>query len=89
MGRVSEFVTAVAVGVIRAYQYLVSPWLGGNCRYAPTCSEYAAEAMRQYGPIRGGWMALKRILRCNPWAAAGYDPVPDGCSPNLGKAAPK
>jgi putative membrane protein insertion efficiency factor len=65
------------LGLIRAYQLTLSPWLGRQCRYVPTCSEYAAEAIRRFGPLRGGWLALKRIGRCHPWGAAGYDPVPD------------
>ncbi|MGC4056773.1 MAG: membrane protein insertion efficiency factor YidD [Chitinophagaceae bacterium] len=52
------------------------PFLGANCRYTPTCSEYANEAIRKYGPAKGAWMALKRILSCNPWGGSGYDPVP-------------
>lgn len=70
--------------LIRAYQYMVSPVLGANCRYAPTCSSYAHDAVRTHGPVRGGWMAIKRIGRCHPWGGAGFDPVPDSknTSPN-------
>lgn len=64
------------VGLVRAYQYVISPWLGRNCRFAPTCSEYAIEALRRHGALRGGWLALRRIGRCHPWGAGGYDPVP-------------
>jgi hypothetical protein len=65
------------LGLIRAYQLTLSPWLGRDCRYIPTCSVYAAEAIRRFGPWRGAWLALKRLGRCHPWGAAGYDPVPD------------
>lgn len=61
---------------IRFYRLVFSPWVGFNCRYQPTCSAYALDALRRYGAIRGGWLALKRIGRCNPWGGCGYDPVP-------------
>ncbi|MFG0288805.1 MAG: membrane protein insertion efficiency factor YidD [Rhodopirellula sp. JB044] len=64
----------VLVGLIRGYQLLISPLLGPNCRFTPTCSAYAIEAMQKYGPIRGTWRAVKRILRCHPWNPGGYDP---------------
>lgn len=66
----------LAVWPIRLYQLLVSPVLGPNCRYHPTCSAYASEAVLTHGVRRGGWLALKRILRCHPWSAGGFDPVP-------------
>ena len=62
---------------VRAYRAVFSPWVGHNCRYEPTCSRYALEALEKHGALRGGWLALRRILRCNPWGGAGYDPVPD------------
>lgn len=62
---------------VRAYRLILSPWVGYNCRYQPTCSAYALEALAKHGAIRGGWMAAKRIVRCNPWGSCGYDPVPD------------
>ncbi|MHB8253969.1 MAG: membrane protein insertion efficiency factor YidD [Acidiferrobacter sp.] len=61
---------------IRGYQYFLSPWLGSHCRYHPTCSEYAAEAIGLHGPVKGLWLALKRIGRCHPWHDGGHDPVP-------------
>ena len=76
-GMASRAVTALLLGLIRAYQYLVSPWLGGACRYTPTCSAYAAGAIRGFGPLRGGWLTLRRLARCHPWGGAGYDPLPD------------
>jgi len=65
------------VGVIRLYQKLVSPSLGMNCRYLPTCSSYAIEAISRFGIWRGGWLAMKRIGRCHPLRPGGYDPVPE------------
>ena len=62
--------------LIRLYQWIISPWLGPKCRYIPTCSQYALEAFKKYGPIKGFWLALKRISRCHPWGKSGYDPVP-------------
>ncbi|NGM60346.1 membrane protein insertion efficiency factor YidD [Sphingobacterium sp. SGG-5] len=62
--------------LIRFYQIFISPLLGANCRYTPTCSQYGREAILKYGPFKGGWLALKRIMRCHPWGGHGYDPVP-------------
>lgn len=64
-------------GLIRAYQWTIAPVLGANCRYAPSCSEYACEAIGRHGALAGIWLGARRILRCNPWGGAGYDPVPD------------
>ncbi len=62
---------------IRLYQWLVSPWLGTNCRFEPSCSHYAAEAIgEKHGAVKGGWLALRRLLRCHPLGSSGYDPVP-------------
>ncbi len=62
--------------LVRIYRYTLSPFLGVNCRYQPTCSEYAIEALRQHGAFRGTALAAKRIGRCHPWGGSGYDPVP-------------
>ncbi|HHY92618.1 MAG TPA: membrane protein insertion efficiency factor YidD [Firmicutes bacterium] len=62
--------------LIRFYQRFVSPLLGPHCRYLPTCSQYAYEAVSRYGTWRGGWLGVKRVLRCHPWGGRGYDPVP-------------
>ena len=64
-------------GLIRGYQLLVSPMLGHSCRHLPTCSEYTAEAIARHGSMRGGWLGLRRVLRCHPWGTSGYDPVPE------------
>ncbi len=64
------------LALIAFYRTCISPLLPPACRYTPTCSQYAQEAIRKYGPFKGGWLALKRILRCNPWGGSGYDPVP-------------
>lgn len=65
----------VALYLLRAYKWAISPMLPAACRYVPTCSEYAMEAVERFGALRGGWMALLRVLRCHPFAHAGYDPV--------------
>jgi len=62
---------------VRAYRLLFSPWVGHGCRYQPTCSAYALEALEKHGGIKGGWLALRRIGRCHPLGSSGYDPVPD------------
>ncbi len=64
------------IGLIRGYQLVLSPILGPRCRHLPTCSEYTAEAIVRHGVFRGGWLAVRRIVRCNPWGSSGYDPVP-------------
>ncbi len=63
-------------GLVRGYQILISPLLGNNCRYAPSCSQYTIEAIREWGPLKGTWLGMKRIGRCHPWGSHGYDPVP-------------
>ncbi len=65
-------------GVIRAYQIAISPFLPAACRFTPTCSRYALEAVARFGVLRGGWLAARRILRCHPFGRWGYDPVPEG-----------
>ncbi|MDQ2695213.1 MAG: membrane protein insertion efficiency factor YidD [Pseudomonadota bacterium] len=66
----------VLILAIRAYQWLISPLLGSRCRFAPSCSHYAAEAIQRHGPLPGVWLALRRLLRCHPWHPGGVDPVP-------------
>ena len=64
------------IGAIRFYQRAISPGLPPRCRFVPTCSQYAVEAIEKYGALKGGWLAFRRILRCNPFHKGGYDPVP-------------
>jgi putative membrane protein insertion efficiency factor len=64
------------IALIKLYQWIISPVLGPKCRYTPSCSQYALEALKKYGPLKGGWLALRRISRCHPWGGHGYDPVP-------------
>ena len=61
---------------IKLYRKLISPLLPNACRFTPTCSQYALEALRRYGAFKGGWLAFKRLCRCHPWGGSGYDPVP-------------
>jgi len=64
------------IGLIKFYQFAISPYLGPACRYTPTCSAYGLEAIRKYGPFKGGKLTVKRICSCHPWGGHGYDPVP-------------
>jgi uncharacterized protein len=66
----------VLLVLIRGYQVGISPFLPPSCRYTPTCSQYAADAVRKYGAARGSWLAARRLLRCHPWGGSGHDPVP-------------
>lgn len=66
--------------LIKIYQTMISPLLGKNCRYQPTCSQYMLEALRIHGLFRGLYLGAKRILSCNPWGGSGYDPVPKKCN---------
>ena len=66
----------VLLALIRAYQYALRPMLGANCRFFPSCSEYAQEAVTRHGALKGSWLATRRILRCHPYHPGGYDPVP-------------
>jgi len=64
------------IALIKIYQCVISPYIGPKCRYTPTCSQYALEAFRKYGPFKGGWLAIRRISSCHPWGGHGHDPVP-------------
>ena len=65
-----------AAGAVRIYQLVVAPWLPPSCRFSPTCSEYARQALIRHGILRGTWMSLRRLSRCHPFCSGGYDPVP-------------
>lgn len=80
MPLVTRTLTAIAIGLIRAYQLFVSPFLGPRCRFQPTCSRYAAEAIETHGLIRGFGMSVRRLLRCHPLGPSGWDPVPQAGS---------
>jgi hypothetical protein len=76
MGKGRATVQKILIAVIRAYRYLLSPWLGQSCRFYPSCSQYALESIETHGSVRGSWLALRRLLRCHPWHSGGHDPVP-------------
>ena len=67
----------IVLWALRAYKAAVSPYMPGACRYEPTCSAYAIEAVGRFGALKGMWMSVRRLSRCHPWHAGGYDPVPD------------
>lgn len=71
-----KFLSFLLVIPIKLYQMLISPILGPNCRYHPTCSQYSIEAINKHGPFKGAWLAIKRISSCHPWGGSGHDPVP-------------
>ena len=74
--RVSKLLAWPLIQLVRLYRVAISPWLGGNCRFDPSCSSYAIEALQRYGLAKGTCLAAKRIARCHPWGGSGYDPVP-------------
>jgi len=76
MRLVSDLFKTLFLGAIYVYRHTLSWALGGQCRYEPTCSAYGLEAIKEWGPWRGGWMTVRRICRCHPWVKGGYDPVP-------------
>ncbi|HET7360759.1 MAG TPA: membrane protein insertion efficiency factor YidD [Salinimicrobium sp.] len=65
------------IGLVKGYQYFISPIIPASCRFTPTCSQYILEALRRYGALKGSWLGIKRIARCHPWGGSGYDPVPE------------
>lgn len=81
-------VTRGLVFLIRGYQRGVSPMLPASCRYVPSCSSYAAEALQVHGAARGSWLAARRLLRCHPWGGSGYDPVPPASRSTTDDAGP-
>ncbi|HWV69018.1 hypothetical protein SAMN05660461_3897 [Chitinophaga ginsengisegetis] len=76
MNRVVRWLSFPFIFLIKIYQWFISPLLGSKCRYTPTCSQYGLEAFKKYGPFKGGYLTIKRILSCHPWGGHGYDPVP-------------
>ena len=76
MHYISKFFKRILIIMVRGYQIFISPLLGAHCRFTPTCSAYFIEAVEKYGPLKGSWLGIKRILRCHPGNPGGYDPVP-------------
>lgn len=72
----NNFLIKPFILLVRFYQLAISPWMGSNCRYQPTCSSYMIEALKEHGLLKGLWLGTKRIGRCHPWGGHGYDPVP-------------
>jgi putative membrane protein insertion efficiency factor len=75
------------VAAIRGYQYAIRPLIGANCRFYPSCSEYAREAIERHGAAAGSWLAARRIVKCHPYHPGGYDPVPEQSEPPASRAA--
>ena len=73
---IKKIINALFIGIIRFYQMAISPLLPPSCRYTPTCSQYALQALRKHGPFKGSWLAAKRLFSCHPWGGHGHDPVP-------------
>ncbi|HEX5737843.1 MAG TPA: membrane protein insertion efficiency factor YidD [Hydrogenophaga sp.] len=78
----------VLITVVKAYRLLLSPWLGSSCRFEPTCSAYALEALNRHGAARGSYLALRRLGRCHPWCEGGCDPVPEHMPPLFSRLIP-
>ena len=77
MNKVLKILAIPFIWLVRFYQAAISPYLPSSCRYTPTCSHYTIEALQKHGLFKGGWLATKRIVSCNPWGGKGYDPVPE------------
>ena len=73
---IKQIAAAPFLGIIYFYRYCISPLTPASCRHVPTCSEYSIQAIKIHGPFRGAWLAIKRIVKCNPWGTSGFDPVP-------------
>jgi putative membrane protein insertion efficiency factor len=79
---------AALVWLMKGYRYTISPLLGRNCRFEPSCSEYAIEALQSHGSFKGGWLSIRRVCSCHPWHAGGYDPVPPKADSLTAKTQP-
>ncbi len=79
----STFIRKIFILPIKLYQVAISPWLGTNCRYQPTCSHYMVDAIEEWGIFKGTWLGIKRISRCHPWGGHGHDPVPKKETPEI------
>lgn len=77
MKLIKKIIAFPFVALIKIYQWIISPLLPASCRYTPTCSNYMLQAINEWGLIKGGWLGVKRILRCGPWGGTGHDPVPE------------
>lgn len=75
--KLTKIIAIPFVWLVRFYQVAISPYTPASCRYSPTCSHYAVEALKKHGVFSGGWLAIKRIFSCHPWSKGGYDPVPE------------
>lgn len=73
---IKKILNWILIGLVKIYQYVISPITPAACRYTPTCSAYSVEALKKHGPFKGLWLSIKRIASCNPWGGSGYDPVP-------------
>jgi hypothetical protein len=76
MKKIMQILGLPFIALIKIYQWGISPWLGPKCRFTPSCSYYAVDALKKYGLLKGSWLAIRRILKCHPWGGHGYDPVP-------------
>jgi uncharacterized protein len=76
MNQLFKILALPFIGLIRIYQKGISPLLGAQCRFTPTCSHYGVEALKKHGIFKGSWLTIKRVVRCHPWGGSGYDPVP-------------
>jgi uncharacterized protein len=75
MKKILQILSLPFIALIKIYQWIISPWLGPKCRFTPSCSQYAIEAFKKYGILKGSWLAMKRISRCHPWGGSGEDPL--------------
>lgn len=83
MNTLSRLTATLMKMPVRFYQLCISPMFPAACRYTPTCSQYALEALTVHGPLKGSWLAIKRIMRCHPWGGSGFDPVPPKTKDNM------